>query len=197
MTWTKNLGMTSLGGAFFALALTGCSTSGSGVDQEKRGEDLTRQEARDICESLIGRTRDALSEARFCKTEAFLAANRVYDDEGSDAAMQGACEEARSNCGARYEGALRDFDRDNDCRDAEVPDDCRARVGDIEACANERLDAVIERVDSLLGCDEYSRESIDKLRAQWRQEERNPPPPSDACRAVEDDCDDWDDIYDD
>lgn len=174
--------------------LIACGSSGSGVEKDKPAEDLTRSEAQQLCEFFEDETLSRISEDDYCRSQGFSAAADAFfrDDDVSDADLVKACESGQNGCSSLYEKEIERMKGSFMCSFADVPDDCRATVGEVETCMLDMIDHLLNLTD-LPKCDQYSRQKIEDIMKERQRKLFSLP---DSCKEVSRTCDDLDDLLD-
>jgi len=175
------LTLTSLTIGLSLSLLLGCGGGGvnSGVDPAKPANEVTDEEAEDVCQATADYAESKVSRERACTASAVAVG--LQQLAGGDDAMQEACSEAYDQCVDAVE-------TETDCSDAsaEVTEcDDTVTVGDVETCLQDQVDAGVAALDYLPStCSELTLDYIQDLA-------ENPPEEAEtsaACETVYDGC---------
>ncbi|NLE86511.1 MAG: hypothetical protein GX607_08950 [Myxococcales bacterium] len=184
LAWTIGLGMLA------ATLVPGCGGDdgggggiSSGVDPTKRGDELSDDEVRKICEAGNDYVVRRSKEIDPCRFAGVLAAGIVagLDATLTDAQLQEACTEGVRAC-QQTEDRDPIFEPDEDtCDDLSVPEECSASVEEIERCIKDSIDETLTMFTDLPACGSITRDFL----ANYTGPEPQAPA---SCASLEETC---------
>lgn len=164
LAWTIGLGMLTI------TLIPGCGggsgdggSVSSGVDPTKRGDDLTDDEARQICEAGSDYIERRMSKIDPCNFAGVLAAQLMatLDPSATDAQIQEVCTEGIRACEQTDNEDPITAPEADSCDDLNVPDECSATVGEIERCIQDTVDVSLSVFTDLPACGSLTRDFLE------------------------------------
>lgn len=157
---------------------SGSATVDSGLPEDKKISDLDEQEVEALCDAAESATEDLIGPEFQCVAVALFFG--VFSEDAE------ACQTTFDLCSADPEQFLEDSgfepdpeEGDDECNIDDIPEDCDATVGEIEACLNEQV-AFLQGLTRNFQCAE--------LLADFDGESNPLEPNGPACQVLEQKC---------
>jgi len=153
----------------------------SGVDQSKRGDEVTEEEAAKLCEAVADYAAAKAANVDLCETlgvsEAAIMAG--FDEEMTDEQIEEACQQGKQQC----QEMLEEGGEEQDCSDTPVPSECSSTVGEIERCIKDQIDMTYEALADVPKCAGLTRDIL----TSWAENQVETQPPA-SCETVQEKC---------
>jgi hypothetical protein len=177
MTYSKKLSRSALLATSFLL-LPACSGDGdkepgainSGLPADQKAEDLTADEAQQICDAAIeyaDEVAQSVGDDVSCKIAGLIAAQLAHSlsEQSTEETLRSVCEDTYESCLEDSDAAEAglDFSPAEENCDEEALAACDATVGEIEGCLTATLDAFGTLLKEIPSCNTLTIDDLDEF----------------------------------
>lgn len=171
-----------------------------GSEEDSQGEkkpirqtrELSKEEARVVCNYMTDLIDNALTEENFCKQ---MRWSRVMREHDSAEALTQACESGEAACRTLY-SSFRELQFERRCKYQGKPPDCFVGLPELIRCAEDLVERDAELMSQLPNdCSVYDFSLREKILGQYSSYSEKSQEPSGPCGVLMEHCPDYWDIF--